>query len=126
MILYILLDFMIYNNTSFSSFLFLTNIKDNKPLEIIVSILLIYLLTRSLIFILAIILIYILNLFIKINNNFKFYFLINLLNYILFIVIFSFLFQKNLINIFLNSIIIELLFLGISYIFLKKSIYINR
>lgn len=125
MILYFLLDFMIYNNTNLYSFFVLNNLKNNDLWEVLITILLLYFLTDSLVGSLIIFCLYIINSYIKINKKLRFNLLINFLNYFIFIFLMSLYYKKNLAIILIKSLPINLIFWLLSYIINKKNIYNN-
>lgn len=127
MIYNILLDAMIYNFTPLNSYFFLTNLKKVTVKELILSTILLFFLTTNLILPIYLIIIYIINRKINLNiKRFKNNLFLNLLNYFLFLSVFSSLFNKHLFYTVLVSLPINMIFYLLSYMFLFKSIYLNR
>ena len=127
MFLYFLLDLMMYNYTSLYSYFFLTNLKVNKKWEVIITIILMFIVTHSLILPIYVLCAYVVCCYIDFKDKLFIYnLLFNLLNYLIFILIFSLFYNKNIIDIFINSFGINLLFFVISYFFMYRSISFNR
>ena len=127
MFLYFLLDLMMYNYTSLYSYFFLTNLKVNKKWEVIITIILMFIVTHSLILPIYVLCAYVVCCYINFKDKlFINNLLFNLLNYLIFILIFSLFYNKNIIDIFINSFGINLLFFVISYFFMHRSISFNR
>lgn len=123
----ILLDAFVYNFTPLYSYFFLTNIKSCSIKELIVSLILLFFLTNNIFLSIYVLIMYIINKQIKLNiRKFKNNIFINLLNYFLFVIIFSYLFHKSFLNILLLSLPINLIYFLLSYIFLYRNIYLNR
>ena len=127
MFLYFLLDLMMYNYTSLYYYFFLTNLKVNKKWEVIITIILMFIVTHSLILPIYVLCAYVVCCYINFKDKlFINNLLFNLLNYLIFILIFSLFYNKNIIDIFINSFGINLLFFVISYFFMHRSISFNR
>lgn len=127
MIYNILLDAMVYNFTSFHSYFFLTNLKSISVKELFIAIIILFFLTTNLILPIYLVIMYIINKRIKLNiNRFKNNLLLNLLNYFLFVLLFSLIFNKPLLNTILLSLPINFCFYLLSYMFLFRSINLNR
>ena len=127
MFLYFLLDLMMYNYTSLYSYFFLTNLKVNKKWEVIITIILMFIVTHSLILPIYVLCAYVVCCYINFKDKlFINNLLFNLLNYLIFILIFSLFYNKNIIDIFINSFGINILFFVISYFFMHRSISFNR
>ena len=127
MFLYFLLDLMMYNYTSLYSYFFLTNLNVNKKWEVIITIILMFIVTHSLILPIYVLCAYVVCCYIDFKDKLFIYnLLFNLLNYLIFILIFSLFYNKNIIDIFINSFVINLLFFVISYFFMHRSISFNR
>ena len=127
MFLFFLLDLMMYNYTSLYSYFFLTNLNVNKKWEVIITIILMFIVTHSLILPIYVLCAYVVCCYIDFKDKLFIYnLLFNLLNYLIFILIFSLFYNKNIIDIFINSFGINLLFFVISYFFMYRSISFNR
>ncbi len=127
MIYNILLDAMIYNFTSFHSYFFLTNLKSISIKELLIAIIFLLFLTTNLILPIYVVIMYIINRKIKLNiKRFKNNLFLNLLNYFFFVFIFSLLFNKPLLNTIILSLPINICFYLLSYMFLIRSINLNR
>lgn len=123
----ILLDAFVYNFTPLYSYFFLANIKSCSIKELMLSLILLFFFTNNIFLSIYVLIMYIINKQIKLNiKKFKNNIFINLLNYFLFIIIFSFLFHKSLLNVILLSLPINLIYFLLSYIFLYRNIYLNR
>lgn len=127
MVFYFLLDAMVYNYTPFASFFLLTNIKESSPLELFLTSLFLWFLSKNLLLVFLILFLYIVNRYISINTTFfKYNLLINFLNYIVFLFFLCFLYKKSITTIFIESILVNFVFWILSYIFSYKSIYTIR
>lgn len=127
MIYNILLDAMMYNFTNLYSYFFLTNLKIASIKELIIAIILLYFLTTNLIFPIYIIVMYVINKKINLNiKRFKNNIFLNLLNYFLFVLVFSLIFNKPLLNTIILSLPINIFFYLLSYMFLARSINFTR
>ncbi len=127
MIYNILLDAMVYNFTSFHSYFFLTNLKSISVKELFIAIIILFFLTTNLILPIYLVIMYIINKKIKLNiNRLKNNLLLNLLNYFFFVLVFSLIFNKPLLNTIILSLPINLCFFLLSYMFLFRSINLNR
>lgn len=127
MIYNILLDAMMYNFTNLYSYFFLTNLKIASIKELIIAIILLYFLTTNLIFPIYIIIMYVINKKINLNiKRFKNNIFLNLLNYFLFVLVFSLIFNKPLLNTIILSLPINIFFYLLSYMFLARSINFTR
>ena len=127
MILYFLLDIMVYNYTPFSSFFLITNIKENSLLELFLTCIFFYFISRNILVIFLLLFLYMLNKYISVNTNlFRYHLLINFVNYFFFLFFLCILYKKNITIFFLQSILINLVFWICSYIFSYKGIYTTR